>query len=214
MQKDSLMPSLSCAQALSKRQVALTLSCPDQNATVACNSFREVLIARDQDLMDDMGTKAHFYACFEPKTDVFFEVYFSEPEHDLWSDDAPEHMNAGRREPLTQGGSAGVIFYKNGVWNEEMSHHNMADWQFRPSRESEEGTSETSTFDGKNIHIARTKLIYVDKYKNQAGTETEHEIDLQLQTGRYVESYSDVTSGKTVEESSGRCLKIDEAMPH
>jgi hypothetical protein len=62
-----------------------TIKCTDPDSMVACKSFKQLVDARDKDLMDsltgdkDIGEKHFAYVCLWPKQDTFKIVEFYEP---------------------------------------------------------------------------------------------------------------------------------------
>jgi hypothetical protein len=60
--------------------------CTDPDSQLACKSFKQLLDARDKDLLSavlgdsDMGGKHYSYVCFHPKDDAFRIVEFYEPQ--------------------------------------------------------------------------------------------------------------------------------------
>jgi hypothetical protein len=62
-----------------------TIKCTDPDSMVACKSFKQLVDARDKDLMDSLtgdrdSQKRHFaYVCMRPKDDAFTVVEFDEP---------------------------------------------------------------------------------------------------------------------------------------
>jgi hypothetical protein len=64
------------------------IKCTDLDSMVACKSFKQLVDARDKDLMDSLtgdkeSKQRHFaYVCLRPKDDVFEVVEFDEPPHE------------------------------------------------------------------------------------------------------------------------------------
>ena len=62
-----------------------TVRCTDPDSQLACKSFKQLLDARDKDLLSavlgdsDKGGKHYSYVCFHPKDDAFRIVEFYEP---------------------------------------------------------------------------------------------------------------------------------------
>jgi hypothetical protein len=62
-----------------------TIKCTDPDSMVACKSFKQLVNARDKDLLDSLvgdkdSRQRHFaYVCLRPKSDVFKIVEFNEP---------------------------------------------------------------------------------------------------------------------------------------
>ena len=62
-----------------------TIKCTDPDSMVACKSFKQLVDARDKDLLDSLtgdkeSKQRHFaYACLRPKDDAFEVIEFDEP---------------------------------------------------------------------------------------------------------------------------------------
>ena len=220
--KDRWLNDDKCAVYLSKKEQIRTMPCPDSDAAIGCRSFQELLAADDSELMDDLATKEHVYICFRPKQDVFLDIYFAEPNESGWEKaTAQEQLKGASPTALLQFSGAGIAYYKEGIGDSTMSFHNIGKWAFEPLSRNVDAstlatlaTSSNSVFEGEDpdtkIRIEQSRLAASEKFKNKAGSITEHSVILQLATGRFTEMYQE-TSGKTLDTFSGRCLVVPTA---
>jgi hypothetical protein len=210
-----------CRNWLGRRDQALKANCPDAEAAVACKSFQELIAADDVALMNDFAQKDHVITCFRKNEDVYFNLWFTEPAPRTWQREDPRALR------FTNFGSAAFDFYRDGIWDFDMSAGGSGRWEYFASRVAcdetclKEATSQTSAykFDFKpgeheankpqgSIRIDKERAVLSESSEDKAGSQTMHEIVVQLSTGRFVERYeSTALRGRpNSTESTGRCL--------
>jgi len=172
--------------------------------------------ANDPEVMNDLAHQDHVYACFVPGKDEFFEVRFSEPSWFGFRPPSAEQVKDGVSSgALTIFGGSEFAYYKNGIWEENMSVHNIGNWIYYPLGDKTDpqsmrknATSKRAQFKGRNIEIEDDRWTLTETYKNQADTETRHAVTVQLATGRFKENFVLTRTGKDVGEISGRCMIV------
>ncbi len=80
--KQDFPDEVRCARWLNRREEARRDACPDSDAALACHSFQELIAAGD--FMGDFAQKDHVLTCFREKEDVFFNLWFVEPDQTRW----------------------------------------------------------------------------------------------------------------------------------
>lgn len=205
-----------CAKWLNRKEEARKAACPDAAAAVAWHSFQELLAA--DDYMGDFSQKNRAFTCFREHDDVFFNLWFSEPE-------APGWQQEDERAPIfTHFGSAAFDYYKQGVWDFNLSVGGTGKWRYLFPRSCDynckaEANSSNSEYEfhndaGGSIRINgngwNDQAVLTESYSNKAGTRTTHEVIVQLSTGRFIERYTWPKSNgiDETEESTGRCLVL------
>jgi hypothetical protein len=200
-----------------RRQIAIAKApCPEPGASTACHSFKELVAAGDAELMDDLATKDHVYACFLPATDEFFEITFSEPTVGGWENPNSEDKQKGISESyLVAFGGTQFVSYKNGLVDPDRTFQEIARWVYLPlghkndmSYLAKYATSDTSKFQGEKIQIELGRFDFSEEFKNRRGTQTTHTVSVQLATGRFTEKYATPDSGILLDSVSGRCLIV------
>jgi hypothetical protein len=200
-----------CAKWLNRREEARRAACPDADAAAACRSFQELIAAGD--FMGDFAEKDHVVTCFRKKGDVFFNLWFIEPDETGWQQENP----TGRG--LTQSAVAAFDYYKEGVWSFNLSVGVSGKWKYIPagpvcdSTCRKEATSGNSNYDGHNnggdtIRIDNERAVLSESFDNRSGSRTTHEVIVQLSTGRFSERYTSpgISGVDETEESTGHCL--------
>jgi hypothetical protein len=212
--KDHWLNDAKCSQWLQRRDYLRHASCPDSDAVAACRSFQELLEAGDVDFMDDLATKDHIYFCFESPQDVFFEVWFNEPDLYNWKTDGTAARTAHQEmalpdNVLVQMGVAGFVYYVNGVFEDTRFVDEPGFWTYLPTNpvtaESLKrlATSSNAAFDGKKIRIENARALMSNSYRD--GDSTIHQnVMVQLSTGRFRET----AKGSVSVEKSGRCIEV------
>lgn len=211
-----------CVAWASKRARIRTAQCPDSAATTACESFKEMVAGDDSDLMNDFATK-NVYVCFRPEEDVFFEVWFSEPDPWSWHKPTDEDEQKGPAGNYAQFGSAGITYYEAGVGDAYKSIGLSGLWayaSFGPTADQSElkalATSRNSLFlarnDKQRFEVQRSRFEGSENYENQSETETKHTVTVQLANGRFTETYEVQPSGTAIKTYSGRCLAVPATM--
>lgn len=199
-----------CALWVSRKEFIHKASCPDHDASVACASFQELVKADDPDLMLDLARQDHVYACFRPLQDVFLEIYFSDPNHGVWQNDA----RAPNAAVLP--GWAEVRYYKNGIASSATSLHSSGKWSYLLTAKGENLATlrvpdGDAVFDGDNIRITGSRFDVSQSYRNDSGLDIHHTLTLQLSTGRFSEEYTVQPSGDSVDNFAGRCFVLPTA---
>ncbi len=212
--KQDFPDEVRCAKWLNRREEARRDSCPDADATLACRSFQELLAGGD--FMGDFAEKEHAFTCFRKNEDMFFNLWFTEPdEPEVWEQENPKDRT------LTHYGYAAFDWYKQGVWSFNLSVGVYGKWRYFPAgpvcdaKCRKEATSGNSKYEGHNdiggsIRINNDQALLTEPYNNKAGTRTTHEVIVQLSTGRFTERYTWPKSNgiDQTEESTGRCLVL------
>jgi hypothetical protein len=194
-----------CATWIKRSNFVRDTKCPDSDSLVACTSFREMIKAEDADLMTDLATQAHVYACFRPGFDTFAEIFFSDPATGIWDKD-PDLAGIASHP-----GFATINYYKAGIKAPQMSFQNKGKWTYGPvapgvSFVSLHVPSSSALFKGDNIRIEGSRLEATETYKSSDGVDTTHTFILQLSTGRFSESYQILAPDKT--GYAGRCFVL------
>jgi hypothetical protein len=213
---DQFADEADCGKWIARKLAIQRAACPDPEAAIACKSFQELVRANDPEVMNDLAHQDHVYACFLPGKDEFFEVRFSEPSWFGFRPPTAEQVKDGvSSDALTISGGSEFAYYKNGVWEENLSVHNIGNWLYFPLGDKTDlqsmrknATSKRAQFKGKNIEIEDDRWTLTETYKNQADTETRHTVTVQLATGRFKENFVLTRTGKDVGESSGRCMIV------
>jgi hypothetical protein len=209
--KQDFPDEVRCAKWLNRREEARRDACPDADATLACRSFQELIAAGD--FMGDFAQKDHVLTCFRKKEDVFFNLWFIEPDETRW-----QQENTTDRT-LTQSDMAAFDYYKQGVWSFNLSVGAYGKWKYIPAGPvcnatcRKEATSGHSKYDGHNdsgdsIRIDNERAVLSESFNNKTGSRTTHEVIVQLSTGRFTERFTWPKSSGVdeTEESTGRCL--------
>jgi hypothetical protein len=205
-----------CGRWIFRKQAIEKAPCPDPGAASACKSFQELVRANDPDVMDDLAHQDHVYACFLPGKEDFFEVIFSEPTPFGFGAPSGDETKEGvPSNALTEPGGSEFAYYTNGVGDENKTLHNLGTWIYYPLGEKTDpqslkrnASSKQAQFKGKNIEIDSDRWALTETYKNQAGTETQHTVTVQLATGRFREQFVLTASGRDTSDTSGRCLIV------
>ena len=198
-----------------RRQFALrNIPCPEPEATTGCQSFQELVAAGDPEIMDDLATRDHVYVCFLPRNDEFFEITFSEPGFLSWSHpDQEENQKGIPDDYLLAPGLAQLIYFKDGLVDAQRTFQEEEHWVFAPIGHQNDmsylekyANSDTSRFEGRNIHIELGRFDLSEEFKNMRNTQTTQTISVQLATGRFTEKYEASDSGILNDSVSGRCM--------
>lgn len=194
-----------CATWIKRSNFVRDTKCPSYDSLVACTSFREMIKAEDADLMTDLATQAHVYACFRPGFDTFAEIFFSDPATGIWDKD-PDLAGIASHP-----GFATINYYKAGIKAPQMSFQNKGKWTYGPvapgvSFVSLHVPSASALFVGDNIRIEGSRLEATETYKSSDGVDTTHTFILQLSTGRFSESYQIQAPDKN--GYAGRCFVL------
>ena len=199
-----------CLRQLEREKKVHTMSCPDSNAKLACRSFQELVAAKDKDLLTEFAHEPQVNICFRPNEDVFFDLWFVEPDTAAFPLAWQENAKAVLEPRFTMYGQAQFLYYKNGVWDEDhclavsgkwSSFDKKTIYRFDGSHKGETGKYEFTIVD--------SRFIVSESFKNEAGSETTHTFTLQRSTGRFTETYQWESLGKPQrKEYSGRCLVL------
>jgi hypothetical protein len=182
-------------------QKNIGIDCTRLENAKGCDSYNEMFIAKDKDLLDSFDYD-EAYVCFPEYFDEFFVVAFSQP--------APRDF-----QPLAKGVKGPPLFpgyvifksYRAGVSDDLRSV--TGDWQ--------KWNEKTIVFDGKNKNASSTVLdseVSVDiSFANVAGGTTSHDIQVRRSTLRFTDKMqwdnppktpkSDPDKGST--SQSGHC---------
>lgn len=214
--KDRFSTPGQCAMWL-RRQIAMArASCPEPIPSAGCQSLKGLAAAGDPELMDDLATKDHVYACFLPSKDEFFEITFTEPELLDWKHSSSEDQQSGIPDSaLVSFGGAQLLYFKDGLVDPDRTFQELGKWAYLPLGHENDmnylerfATSDTSKFYGKNIHIELGRFDFSEEFKNKRGAQTTHTISVQLATGRFTEVYEASDTKSTPQTISGRCLIV------
>jgi hypothetical protein len=205
-----------CGKWITRKLAIQRAACPDPEAVVACNSFKELVRANDPYVMDDLAHADHVYACFLPGKDEFFEAIFWEPSYMAFSRPDEDQVKEGvPSNALTAPDMSEFAYYKNGIGDENRSIGDTGNWIYSPlggktdyATLRKNATSKRAEFKGKTIEIEGDRWTLSQTYKNQAGTETTHTVTVQLATGRFKEDFVLTRTGQNMGENSGRCLIV------
>lgn len=213
---DQLANEADCGRWVERKLAIQQITCSDADTASACRSFRELVRASDPEIMYDLSHQDHVYACFLPRKDEFFEVLYSEPNWYGFQPPSPEEIKQGvPQNTLTITGGTRLTYYADGIVDENKSLWSYGNWIYfslgaktdlQSMRKS--ATSRQAQFKGQNIEIDDGHWTLTETYKNQAETETQRTVTVQLVTGRFKESFVFAKSGKEIGESSGRCLIV------
>ena len=78
--------------------------------------------------MGDFAIQEHVFTCFRKNEDVFFNLWFFEPEVPGWQQE-------NKQSPiLTESGSAAFDYYKQGVWDFNFSVGGGGKWRYLRGR--------------------------------------------------------------------------------
>ena len=187
-------------------QAARALECPDPAAKVACHSFQELLAAKDEDLMYTLRRRlqdgnGQVFVCFRPREDVFFLLWYGEPEDQEWTKETGT---------FTAPGTAELLQFKNGIFE----HGGESAWASGKWRsvdrkssdakfESEELASEGGSrgeidVDGGTVTVSHS-------LEKVAGSAAQYSFRLQKSTGRFTETFT--TPNTPESQITGRCVK-------
>jgi hypothetical protein len=198
-----------CSLWVRRKEFVHKASCPDQDQSIGCSSFQELVKADDPDMMLDLAQQDHVYVCFRPQQDVFLEIYFNDPNDGTWQPDDrfPNTANLA--------GWAEVRYFKDGIVSAPTSFHNSGKWIYHPAP----GTNLSelrvpngnAIFESDNIRITGSTFDAAQTYKNESNLTIHHILTVQLSTGRFTESYEMQPSGESVDNFSGRCFVLPTA---
>jgi hypothetical protein len=204
-------------QSVSSKATAKTLSaqhypaaqdfhCPDTKAKQACDSFAELLKAKDSDI------PASGYACFRPEDDEFFVVEFTQPSF-VWTIDPDT-----KKRTIPQGSKSiatgSMTSFRNGVTDSSVlpTFFFLGSWRPLWDNESVFASEQVNFQDAQagelsTITITGSQLSVNDyPYTNRSDKKVEYNLTLQRSTGRFSENYKYVGDSVPFLEHSGRCV--------
>ena len=171
-------------------------SCPDPTAKAACESYSEMLNAKDNDLSSEG------YVCFRPNIDEFFTVAFSYPNL------RPDHAGIGWLKT-----------YRNGVGDPTRMPYLMFTgyWTtFGKILTSDEINGQREPDDHRGTVSVNDSVVTVwdYRYKNAGGDEVSYSLTIQRSTRRFAESYTMVKPQMPpLLEGTGRCIWLGLSEP-
>lgn len=200
------VPALVKAACSQQSESNLKLGCPDRQSSRACKSFQELIAAKDEDLVSAIPPKraGHAYICFRQKEDVFFVLWYSDPEDTHWEKASTS---------FTQFGAVELQRFKHGVYE----HGAESAYASGLWRKVSETTSLSPIFEGKSISEGSPKddqgsieieggtIAISHLFEDPERGLTHYKFLLQRSTGRFVETFS---GAKWESTNSGRCTTV------
>jgi hypothetical protein len=164
----------------------------------ACQSFNELVVAHDKDLIGMLQGDYITYVCFEKDEDVFMLFSISPATPSLYQKQKSSAME-------TQRSTAFYQKFKNGVGQ---------DFQFLAGTWKRIMDSEYFSTDpgDEGISFNQTELIYTDTYENLRKTKTQYSISIRRSTLRFAANYafpSEDNKATTSLDDTGHCLFFD-----
>lgn len=174
-----------------------TVNCSEAQISKACGSFKQLLEAKDKDLLDSLSSPTS-YVCFRPKEDAFLIFHVNAPRG-LW-----EHQE-NRVETQTSlqvlGEFRNGVFYHDttvfGHWSRLSFDKEIMEPMFTTTSNMDDNEKATV-----NIDAAEISIEY--PFKNQNGGTTQYSLIIRRSTGRFIETYSVENTPSTT--NTGTCL--------
>jgi hypothetical protein len=213
-----------CTRWLARRAQMLEKSCSATDTQIACDSFQGLIRASDPDLLDLFARLEHAYVCFRPHEDTFFTIWFAEPSEWNWRRPDAEDQKLFKLRPdaLMQFGDLGVSYYKQGIQDKDAELSGASIWSYlplipnvTPSSLARLATSSDAKLERLNgqptIQLDGTRINVSESYKNKKDEDIEHTLLVQRSTGRFMETYNEKSSGRTILSYPGQCVVVPNA---
>jgi hypothetical protein len=181
-----------------KPATSSAIRCPESKAQIACQSFWELVQAKDKSLPNNG------YACFRRGADEFFVVSFDRPyfaKH--WDDKGIEgygNVQSYQDGVLTSEVMQTLVFW--GIWTPNGAAFLSEGIQVAYKLGEQHNPPEY-------VSIDDTQFTLSLKYQNGADKTILYSLTIQRSTGRFTEAYSDKSEGASFLENSGRCTYFD-----
>ena len=175
-----------------------SVNCSEARSSKACGSFKQLVDARDKDILDSLSSKPT-YVCFRPNEDAFLLIHVQPPSPYIWrtADDG-----VGQTQDFQS--SVNLTEYRDGVFY--TIKDGRASW-YRSSPNSEPLFHSESTqgiFKGLKITVYPTEISFDYPFNNQNGGTTQYSLTIRRSTGRFTETFTTETAPVTTH--SGSCL--------
>lgn len=189
--------------------VPVPFVCPDVEAKQSCNSYEELVRAKDGGLQDDNDDR---YICFRKHTDEFFVLAVSPAQFEkTWNEKYRKMMV----DPsATVDGAGYADSYKDGVENEHILPAFYFSGLWRPSfgdavfftatEFNFEKINEKESPSTVSINSGQVSVTY--KYQNPMKQDIVYTLTIQRSTGRFVEAYQKASEQIPFSQDTGRCV--------
>ncbi len=191
----ALLPLGLCGQVTAgqgAKPSALKLSCPQTAATTACNSFKQLVDARDESILRSLDPLYISYVCFHENEDVFFTLRVA-PLLDGFVNYPTALFFSGYQD-----GVSALSRFVQGMWTRDID--------LKESIFKSDGVPYNKATDKAEIDGIEVFLQYA--FENQAGSSTTQTVRIRRSTGRFIQSFSS-PDGKGARTYSGSCARFD-----
>lgn len=171
-----------------------TVNCSEAQTSKACRSFKQLLEAHDNDILDTLSSPTS-YVCFRPSEDAFLIFRVRAPYRDLWKQ-PDDHVGE------TQPSSETLTEYRDGVLYNVVAGLGYW-WRSSPDGEPE-FTLQNSRIEGLMLAIFPTEISIDYPFKKQNGGTTHYSLTIRRSTGRFIETFAGENTPITTH--SGTCL--------
>jgi hypothetical protein len=203
----TLLMSFSMAQAqqkppensqLPRKSEAPTVTCSEAQTSKACSSFKQLLEADDQDILEIFSLRPS-YVCFRSNDDAFLIFTVVEPFESEW-----KKSDHGVGQIQKYESDAYLYEFRDGV--SYMTHYAREYWRrIVPALGPEYHYQATQGTDkGLYINIDDTEISIDYPFKNQNGGTTHYSLTIRRSTGRFTETFAVDTAPFL--KHSGTCL--------
>src|SRR5471030_70038 len=175
-----------------------TVNCSEAQTSKACSSFKQLLEAKDEELLDSLSSPTS-YVCFRPNEDAFLIFHVNAPTDNRW-----EKLGGGKEQ---QASWQVLGQFRNGVL-----YHNatvFGDWhRYSSGKEATEplfmSLSDKESNEGATVNIDAVELSIEYPFKNQNSGTTQYSLTIRRSTGRFTETFA--VDNVSVSENSGTCV--------
>jgi hypothetical protein len=169
----------------------------------SCNSFVELLGAKDKDLLGAFGSNQVTIVCFRSDEDAFVLINWETMGNFRKAPDKPNKPSVLLLAPVI----AEFAVYSDGVFN--IFHSWIDYWKKLPDRSDADAVISATSKDG-TFRVDATEVNVSSSYENKLGTTTKHSVSVRRSTGRFSETISAPNKKGGKEDTfdrTGRCLQ-------
>jgi hypothetical protein len=164
------------------------LSCPQPGAAAACNSFTQLVEARDESILRSLEPIS--YVCFHENEDIFFTLRVA-PLLEGFANYPTAMFFSEYRDGVSDLGA-----FVQGMWTRDIE---LKESIFKSSGAPSNKATDKAEIDGLEVFLQYA-------FKNQLGSSTTHTVQIRRSTGRFTESISSPGGRQTY---SGSCARFD-----
>lgn len=173
-----------------------TVNCSEAQTSKACSSFKQLLEAKDTELLDSLSSPTS-YVCFRPNEDAFLIFHVNAPMG-LW-----ETLKSGRERQhnwQVLGDFRNGILYHTATIGGEWNRYHFGKELTEPTFTS----SDEEYNKGATVNIDAVEAFVEYPFQNQNSGTTQYSLKIRRSTGRFTETFW--INNVSVSENSGTCL--------